>query len=717
MRVPIVTRRREAARKSIESATMAKTLAAVDASLLETGAVEKGFLNGNAATMMSAAGRTPGTGVSGPREPGTSWSNQGGTSSKLIARVTQNLSQAFGRAPEDLEMALAEQGMSWGPPFPPGRPLDPFFGYRRPARTFDYPVGTNVQLTPRSNRVPFPTIKSIYEAYDVAQICVRHLINDVRSLDFNWEPIPGVQDDVSEDIEKAIEFFDSPDKRQPFRAWLAEYLQDVLRYDAGALYIRRNEAGEPIAWEVVDGTTIIPLVDFYGRRPEEEEDETATPDDLYGAGAVPAYVQIIEGMPWDWLTSDDLIYQPWNPLPDSQYGLAPLEAVLLSANTDIRFQWHFLQFFTEGTLPAGFMQAPPDQSDPAQIASWQETWDAIMQGDQSKTRQVRWVPNGAKFESTKPEADKFSADFVLYLARRTMASFGVTPNDLGFTEDVNRATGDTQVDVQFRVGTSPLLRHCEDVINLFTKQHLKLRCRIRFDDGRETEDRVATATADGIYVDKGVKGVDEVRVGLGLPIDKTRPIPRFVNNAKAGPIPLLAIESTGGIIDPETYAPGEGQEVLDVPYAPVSELRVEEEKEDAAEDLTETPEGEVEVPDEEEGVDSIEKILSDLNALLKDVSINTTTVTGGTDGITVPTGIQGEDLDDEDEEDDTLKKAELALSVRRWRDNSRNRLKKGRAPRRFVDPNMPPEVHDAIWSKLQHAKNRQEVDRAFKGTR
>ncbi len=732
MDIPILSKRRAAARRSIENAAMGKALVAVEQSLLETGTIEKSFLTGNAAAALASAGQRN----SPMKQPGTSWSNQGGASNQLIARVTQNLASGFARAPEELELALAEQGLSWGPPFPPGRPLDPFFGYRSAPRTFDYPVGSNVQLTPRWNRVSFPTIKSVYEAYDVAQICVRHLINDVRSLDYNWEPIPGIKVDVAEEIEQAIAFFDSPDKRQPFRTWLAEWLQDVLRYDAGALYIRRNEGGDPIALEIVSGTTIIPLVDFYGRRPEDEDDENLSPEGLFGGEIVPAFVQIIEGLPWDWLAADDLLYQPWNPLPDSQYGLAPLEAVLLSANTDIRFQWHFLQFFTEGSMPAGFMEAPPDMSDPAQITSWQEAWDAVMQGDQTKLRQIRWVPSGSKFTEAKPASNKFDAEFPLYLMRRTCASFGVTPNDLGFTENVNRATGDTQVDVQFRVGTSPLLRYVEDVINLFVKQHLKLRCRIRFDDGKETEDRVATATADGIYIDHGVKGTDEVRQELGLPVDKSRPIGRYINNSRVGPIPLLALESMAGTVDAETYGPADSQELVDTPYvAPpgiIPPAGTPEQKaaaeatgsqanalRAATSDTDTAPESEAEqaAGGGSEDDTPVGKMLRDINALLDGFEKAPTTITGGTDGITVATGVQGVDLDedDEDDEDEALKAAMVALSLRRWRDNSRNRLKKGLAPKQFVDPNLPDTIRDEIWSGLSKAGSREEVDAAFAG--
>ena len=727
MDIPIISKRRAAARSKVEGAAIAKTLAAVGSSLAEVGEGElaKSFLTGNAARSPGpgvSAGRAPGT---QSKHPGTSWSGTGSASSQLIQRVTQNLSAGFGQAPEELELALAEQGLSWGPPFPPGRPLDPFFGVNRAPRTFDYSVGSNTQLTPRWNRVSFPTIKSVYEAYDVAQICVRHLINDVRSLDYNWEPIPGIKADVADDIEQAIAFFDSPDKRQPFRTWLAEWLQDVLRYDAGSLYIRRNEGGDPIALEIVSGPTIIPLVDFYGRRPEDEDDENATPAEAFGGEIVPAYVQIVEGLPWVCVAADDLLYQPWNPLPDSQYGLAPLEAVLLSANTDIRFQWHFLQFFTEGTMPAGFMEAPPEMSDPAQIAQWQETWDAVMQGDQTKIRQVRWVPSGSKFTEAKPTASKFDSEFPLYLMRRTCASFGVTPNDLGFTENVNRATGDTQVDVQFRVGTSPLLRYVEDVINLFTKQHLKLRCRLRFDDGKETEDRVATATADGIYIDHGVKGVDETRQELGLPVDKSRPISRFVNNSRVGPIPLIALESMAGTIDAETYGPADSQTLVDTPYvaapgvippAGTPEQKASAEatgnQANALRAATSNTDPHPESEAEEAGnAGAEESPIAKMLKLLDEIEKAPST------GLTVATGVAGVDLDgddDEEEEPDAIKAAVVALSLRRWRTNSRNRLKKGLLPKRFVDPTLPDSVHTVVWAKLQRARSREEVDRAFK---
>lgn len=758
--------------------------------------------------------------------PGTSWSSQGtGPSSALLARVTQNLAQSFGRAPADLEVALAEQGLSWGPPFPPGRPLDPFWGYKRPPRNQDYSVGENVQITPRFGRISFATLKAIYDAYDVAQIVVRHLINDVRSLDYAFVPPLNVAEDASDDIAAAERFFSSPDKRQPFRAWLAEYLQDVLRYDAGALFVRRNEMGDAIALEVVTGPTIIPLLDFYGRVATDEDDDGAGPEHLWPGKITPAYLQIVQGLPWVWLTKDQLIYQPLNPLPDSQYGLSPLEAVLLTANTDVRFQWHFLQYFTEGTVPAGFMEAPPDLSDPAQIEAWQQTWDALMVGDQAKLRQVRWVPAGSKFQPAKPAADAFDDKFPLYLMRRICAAYGVTPNDLGFTEDVNRSTGEIQMDVQFRVGTLPLVRHVEDVINLFLAEDLKLKARIQFDTGQGTQHRLETARANDIYINNGTLSPDEVRISLGKRISRERPTPRFVNNGRAGPIPLLALDSLSGEIDYMTYGPHKGQPLIDHPFvsapgvAPVIGSTGHKGAQNATANMQDNmilenvapaapghvlhPSGRVqETPGlpkppgsppgtddagssgEEAAAKALEEAFGVIDLLLDrleaakgatlmprqgapdntggpgvprgfsnavtapdqtfapDAPVPTTYYDGQTldmtagmqhelpasdedededdkaarrrarkvtAGVTAATGIEGNPLagtQEDDDEDEAVRKA-----VRQWRDNARSRLRKGLPPRRFED--VPADLADAIWRRLEHARTREEVDRAF----
>lgn len=796
-------------------------------------------------------------GAMGPTMPGSQfqggWNNLGNASMAMLQRVTANMARQHNVPVADIEAQLIEQGLTWGPPFPPGRPLDPFFGYRRGPRTRDYTVGENVQLTPRWNRVSFETIKAIYDAYDVAQIVVRHLINDVRSLDYDWVPLDGERDDVSADIDFARKFFAYPDREQPFRAWLAEYLQDVLRYDAGALYVRRTEAGQPYALEVVTGASLIPLIDFYGRVAADRDDNDP-PEGIWAGGDTPGFLQIIQGLPWDWLTKDDIIYQPWNPLPESQYGLAPLEAVLLTANTDIRFQQHFLEYFTAGSLPSGFMEAPQDMSDPAMIREYQDTWDALMVGDQEMLRRIRFVPYGSKFTPVKNS--DFDAEFPLYLMRRVCAAYGVTPADLGFTETVNKATSEIQIDVQWRVGTLPLVRHVEDVINLIASQKLGLRCKIQFDKGQEIEDQLSMAQLFTQYIENGVYSIDEVRTKLGEPIDRSRPFPRFFANSRVGAIPLIAIESMAGKIDKDTYGPDKSQPLISNPYMPVPgvlpnqgtpELKgVEAASAQTGKDMLEASSGGKPSPEMQALIDAAnpppsgssqgpegttaqpasvspgqgagsspepsgasqgaakeympqfddekvswlapngEKLTGYVQMIGENGDVALADEPGGEsmylipfqnldpedgpwievspnvfesakkaraawllkrdrlakDGLggggnvsgvfTATSGIQGNPLtsgsgdpDDDDEDDETselygfneewkaAKSVDALLELRRWRENARNRIRKGQSPRQFRSAAIPPDVQALIWSRLEKAESRQEVNQVF----
>lgn len=461
-----------------------------------------------------------------------------------IARLTQAATESIGRGfaeyetPPEVTDALEQQGLSAAPPFGPGAPLRPYRSLEDEARNYDYRVGRNIAVTPRQGRISFDTLKGIIDAYDIAQICIKHLTNDVRSLPIMFQAADGVIDDVTEDISKAKAFFRKPDGQHTFRAWLAMYLDDVLRYDAGTLYKRRDRLGRLLSLEVVSGRTIMPLTDYYGRVPN---------------GNAPAYIQVITGVPWMWLRNDAVVYEPLQPAPDSVYGTAAIEMVLMRANTDLRFQWYLLNRFTEGNVPAAFGEAPPDMSTPAAITELQEAWDALMLGDQARKRQIRWVPAGSNV--TPFREDGFDKEMALYLFRLTCAAYGVTPNDLGITDDVNRASGDTQVDVQFRVGPKPIIMHLEDLFNHVLQDDLGLRVQIKFDDGQEKEDRLTTAQAWKIFIETGMASPDDGRQELlGLPVDETAPTPRFIMTS-SGPVPLSQLGLGAGDVDPLTAAP------------------------------------------------------------------------------------------------------------------------------------------------------------------
>jgi 8-oxo-dGTP pyrophosphatase MutT (NUDIX family) len=437
--------------------------------------------------------------------------------------------------------------------FGPGAPMAPHDGYSREPRGHDFLTGYNIAARPRSHeRVSFDTLKGLVAAYDFAQICIWHRIDSVRSLDWNLTALPGFGGDAEAAIEFGRRILKKPDRKLRFKSWLAKYLFDVLAYDAGCLYRMRNNAGRVIGLKHVDGTTLAPLIDDWGDQPD---------------APAPGWVQFVQGVPWNWLTEDDLIYVPFRPATDSPYGKSPLESILLNANLDLRFQTYFLSRFTAGNVPEAFAGAPEGWN-PQQIEDFQAAWDAMLYGDPDVKHQIKWVPHGTTFAWSN-EKD-FNDTFSLFLMRKTCAAYHVTPADVGFTEDVNRASGETQADVQFRIGDLPLIQHVQDMLSESLQDDFGLPLEFNFDTGQETEDRLATAQADEVYMQSGVISPSEVRsrvYGLEDPPDQV--IGRYIYTARAGPIPVSALKAVQGLIDPETALPLPGAPLPHKPFSPV----------------------------------------------------------------------------------------------------------------------------------------------------
>jgi 8-oxo-dGTP pyrophosphatase MutT (NUDIX family) len=552
--------------------------------------------------------------------------------------------KVFGNAvPAQIQAGEQAAGMGPTKPFSPGEPIGPYDGYSRTPRARDFVTGYNIASRPRTHeRVSFDTLKGLVEAYDVAQACIWHRIDSIRALEWSLVPARGFSGDADEAINLGLKVLEKPDGQTPFSAWLAKWVYDILAYDAGCLYRLRNRRGDAIGLRVVDGTTVAPLLDYWGSSPEPPAE---------------AYVQYVQGLPWNWLTRDDLIYEPFRPRANSPYGTAPLESILLNANTDLRFQAYFLQRFTEGNIPAAFASAPESWT-PQQIEQFQEYWDAMLLGDQAVKSQVKWMPGGSSIAWSN-ETD-FQDHFSLFLMRKTAAAYHVVPADLGFTESVNKSSGETQGDVQHRVGDLPLVAHLQGILTHFLRDDLHLPIEFAFDTGQEKDDRLQEAQAWQIYVETGAASADEMREKLlGLPGDPRRPTPRFFSTTRLGPVPLLAIEGVAGKVDPETFGPSEDQPVLYQPFVPPPGVvpaagTTDAKASSAAEDAYQ-----VHVRDQ----------LQAENPTGDDVTKDGAPAAAPTAGITADTGITSYDLighhDDEDdeagkEEREQLVKSELA---------------------------------------------------------
>jgi len=624
--------------------------------------------------------------------------------------------------PLDIENAMRSQGMDWVEPFAPGKPLVPYYGYNRRPRQFDYRVGRNIGTQTRPDRLPYATLLQLYDSYDVSQICTRHAIQDLRSMRVRFEAMDGEEKPVKEEIQAAKAFWRRPDGQRTFRNWVAQNQLDLWRYDAAPIYRQRDRAGRVISLKNVSAPTIAPMVDYFGDFPD---------------GDAPAYQQFIQGVPWDWLRRDDIIYEPFWPQTESPFGTPPLETVLINANTDVRLQLFFLDFFTKGQVPEMFAMAPEGQNTPDDLAEWQETYDDWTYGDQAERWGLRWLPHGTELEAYKPQV--FDPDLAEYVMRRTVAAYQQVPQDLGILEDVNRAVSETQVDTQFRLQSLPTVGYYEDICDAVTQDDLDLPVQMRFDTGREKEDRLMEAQAHQIYVSIGAEGVDEVREKiLGYPIDPLEKTPRFWDSPRIGVVPLEYIWSVAGDVDPLTGAPRPGTVV---PREFVMYGAKEPDPTVGSDSGGTTDGGSAGKPRDAGPKDAPGQPLSarrtkvypePLVARRPAGRAGQTPAQRSGPGPRPSAGRVGLNRDSKPgygnaraeqalarratKEADPVLVAERA-DLTRWRRNAVKAVDRGWAPREFTDHAIRPEVHAQVWTALRYARTRDMVEAAFKSAK
>lgn len=195
-------------------------------------------------------------------------------------------------------------------PYAPGRPLDPQpinpvrpDSGRPEPRAFEYPVAFN--LPGFGDRlVPWKVLRDAADQISLFRRCIEIRKDEVSTLDWDvvispkaleraqrmsgGQPQAEVQKALAEklapEISRLVDFWELPDPDEglDFIGWASKVLEDYFVLDAIAIYPRYTYGDQPYALEVVDATSIKPLLNDYGRRPVPPE---------------PAFQQIMMGFP------------------------------------------------------------------------------------------------------------------------------------------------------------------------------------------------------------------------------------------------------------------------------------------------------------------------------------------------------------------------------------------------------------------------------------
>jgi hypothetical protein len=432
----------------------------------------------------------------------------------------------------------------------PGVPLVPALPRGELPREFVPTIGENLNYIPRTafpELTPFQTLRNLADASDIVRLAIEDVIQQVVGLEWDVHPIDA-EGGTSErkqrskalapNVIRVKEFLKRPDRDRSFKAWLTSLLEDCLVLDALCFYRELDLLGRPRALVQIDGASITPLVDPYGRL--SEAPAAAYQQVAYGRVETEFHRPYLDREEWASAVREaggdagkyptELVYTPRKPRVWSPYGQSPVERVIITVNLALRRQLHYLAYYTDGNIPEAFWKCPASW-EPVHVEKMQDDFEKLLEGESGARRRLRFMPGGEGAGLENPRgADEWKKEFDEYLARVVCYAFNTSP--LPLVQLMNRSTSEQADAGETHSGHHPLMEYVAHLITREIQEFLgEPELEFIWTEDKERDERLFVDKSMA-FVGKGILTIDEVRDDMGL--DATG-IPRFIDSA-AGPI-------------------------------------------------------------------------------------------------------------------------------------------------------------------------------------
>lgn len=403
-------------------------------------------------------------------------------------------------------------------------------------RLTEYPVSNNINLNDRP--LPFRLLRQCASTIDILQRCIQ--IKKAKQLGLDWDII--LSDDATEKVmreqgltrEKAMvyarekfndeisrvkEFWKNPDPLNglSFFDWLGLAVDEILTIDALAIYPQQTVGGDLLAFQVLDGATIKPLIDDRGFRPQPPE--TAYQQILYNYPRSNFEANISDEAADGVFNANELAYFIMTRRTTSIYGFSPVERSLTIANIYLRRQGWILAEYTDGVQSEIYLTTDTDFANPDQREGFQESINEDLAG-QTKARQGAIVlPTGMKPMQLQSYAERFKDVLDDFLISSIASHFQILPTELGLTPKTGlggKGHEDGQAATSLAIGDIPLSRFLEQVINNLTYNYLGAPREIQFRFTTESrQDNLSIAQADDLDIKNGKLTLNAARSKSG----------------------------------------------------------------------------------------------------------------------------------------------------------------------------------------------------------
>lgn len=383
--------------------------------------------------------------------------------------------------------------------------------------------GRQVQVTGGLTRwLTFAEMWTAYRRVPDLRAAVDSVVRRVATWDWTVEPCVDPADPQYEALMKEAEtqrrFLVAPNTDgDTWQELATKFCTDLLVFDQAALepVVTRGKLTELVA---LRGCTILPCRDELGRLLNYTQDPALE----YGAGfGSSGHVATFQ--------PEELVFLRLFPTTAGGAGNSLVEAIIDEVITVLRAAEHTMLAFDADEIPPGIVVLSGIAGKAADAAK------ADLQSMKGQDHKIRVLttpdPTGkgaAWVELRHTPKDLSMREIVNDIRRVIWRVFGVTPVEMGSTEDVNRSTAEVQLAVGSSHLVSPILEAIEGKLNarvlplLASKPELVGMTRFTFErDARLTPgESLSAAQRLKVLVDGGIITRNEARSMEGLrPID------------------------------------------------------------------------------------------------------------------------------------------------------------------------------------------------------
>jgi hypothetical protein len=445
-------------------------------------------------------------------------------------------------------VALPRAPFSATVPFGPGNPIipgainpiNPATGRPEPRR-YEYQVAQNINIVP-TRLVPFTTLRAAGDSIDILRRCIEVTKSKMNGLDFDIvlgadasekiaaesggdhvRAMAKAREKYTDEINRLREFWENPDKANGYtwQDWINIAVEDILVIDALAIYPQPTVGGDLYGFQILDGSTIKPLIDDRGMRPMPPN--AAFQQILYGFPRSEFSATEEDPKADGEFTADQLAYMVRNRRSTTVYGFSPVERALPLADIYLRRQQWIRAEYTDGVMPELMFTTDEDWgTNPDLLLAYERILNDDLAGQTEQRKRARLLPKGLTPIVNEGYGEKFKDTLDDYLVTSICGHFGVQPAEIGFSPKSGlggAGFSEGQAENGEALGIGPLANWISKQLTNLSYTYLgmprELEFKLMTSQRMDTEEN---ARKNQIEVTSAGKSVNERRSELGLPL-------------------------------------------------------------------------------------------------------------------------------------------------------------------------------------------------------